>query len=828
MKTINYGLLSLFLICSWNFLVAQNEILSPKQFLGYEIGDQFTYHYKIVDYFEYVAQYSTNAKLEVLGATSENRPLIATIITNKENMKHLDDIRQNNLIAVGLQEGVVSEKWAKPIIWLSYNIHGDEAAGSEAAIQTLYHLVSDKNAAEWLKEMVIIIDPCENPDGHDRYVNWYNGIAQADPNTDINAIEHHQPWPGGRYNHYLFDLNRDWAWQTQIESQHRVAFYQKWMPHVHVDLHEMGYNSPYFFAPAAKPWHEEITDWQRDFQHIVGKNNAKRFDRNGWLYYTKEVFDLLYPSYGDTWPTFNGAIGFTYEQGGSREAGLEVIQETGNMLTLKNRATHHFEASRSTIEAAFEHRDQLLNNFKAYFDANNQPQYSYIIPSDIDNQAALKELMSLLDRQQIRYGFAENAQSLTNAFNYATQRKQSIKIDTNDLIINTQQPLGKLVKILFEPYTQLEDSLTYDMTAWAIPYIYNVNAYMVNQIVNHNTAGAKQFKHLQLEQNAPYAVAINYTDVADAKVLGELLKAGLVVRTATQPFMANDRDFDRGTLIITKGDNQSRFYRYDEAILAITNRYQKSVAFINSGMVQKGHDLGSDWVKYLATPKVAVIGGEGISPTSYGEVLDYFDNEIEYPITALRTDYLSRVNLSKYNVVILPSGNYRAHMSKILSYVQNGGRVIALERAASLLAEQSKTSVKLQGYVTFSDENILYDQRERASISSMVAGSIFRVQLDPTHPLAFGYDDELYLLKRNSNIFAPLQGDGWTVGRFSGNAHVSGFVGANLKKHIPNTAAIITENYGSGAIVYFPDSPIFRGFWHGGKLLMGNAVFMRF
>jgi len=276
------------------------------------------------------------------GETYERRSLNLAFITAPKNFSKLENLRLNHLRTAGVVKGEAGEDI--PIVWLSYNVHGNEASSTEAAMKTLFALVNpaDTKIKKWIENTIVIIDPCMNPDGRDRYVNWYNETANVPYNTNPDAKEHHEPWPGGRANHYLFDLNRDWAWTTQVESQARIAQYNKWMPNIHVDFHEQSVDNPYYFAPAAEPYHEVITKFQRDFQVTIGKNHAKYFDKNGWLYFTKEFFDLLYPSYGDTYPTYNGAIGMTYEQAGHGRAGLAIKTADNDILTLKDRVAHHY------------------------------------------------------------------------------------------------------------------------------------------------------------------------------------------------------------------------------------------------------------------------------------------------------------------------------------------------------------------------------------------------------------------------------------------------------------------------------------------------------
>ncbi|MEM9258691.1 MAG: M14 metallopeptidase family protein, partial [Bacteroidota bacterium] len=338
---------SLFLVFS---LGLSSQITPPSDFLPHKLGETFTPHHLLVDYYQAVAGASPRVKLEQYGTTNEDRPLLLAFVSSIKNLERLEAIRENNLRIAGLLPGAPDPNLEDiAIVWLSYTVHGNEAAGVEASMGVLYDLANTGNprTTEWLKNTVVVLDPCLNPDGNNRYSNWYRQQATLGLDPNPATREHNEPWPGGRVNHYLFDLNRDWAWQTQVESQQRMVQYKQWMPHIHADLHEQGYTSPYYFAPAAAPFHEYITDWQADFQTEIGKNHARYFDANGWLYFTRERFDLLYPSYGDTWPTFNGAIGMTYEQGGHSRAGRAIDLPNGDTLTLFDRVEHHRTTSLS-------------------------------------------------------------------------------------------------------------------------------------------------------------------------------------------------------------------------------------------------------------------------------------------------------------------------------------------------------------------------------------------------------------------------------------------------------------------------------------------------
>ncbi len=828
--------LSLFYLLFIPLFLSAQTLPSPSDFLGYELGSKFTYHHRVVDYYKTLAESSPKIELKNYGTTYEGRPLLVAVVSSSKNIKNLEAIRQANLKGIGFSDkGNTNNQ--KTIVWLSYNIHGNESASTEAALKTLHHLAtsSDPNLKKWLDEVIVILDPCVNPDGRDRYANWYNMIGGQQAHPHHEHIEHHEPWPGGRTNHYLFDLNRDWCWQTQTESAQRAELYYQWMPHVHVDFHEMGVHSPYFFAPAARPLHREITPWQRKFQEYVGKNNARYFDQEGWLYYTKEIFDLVYPSYGDTWPIFNGAIGFTYEKGGSRDAGIAIERETGDTLTLYHRLHEHHITGLATIETAFDNREKLIEEFNKYFkNATSNPDSDYksfIIKNK--NTDKINALTSLLDKQKIQYNFLSQDKGTKNGFDYLNNKNTSFKAEKGDLVLSAYQPQSHLLNVLFEPKTYLEDSLTYDLTAWALPYVFNMEAYALKE----KTEGRSQDN--PLEQNKfipidkkPYAVLFPWKDVADVRLLSQLLKAEIKVRFSEQPFKIDGKSFDRGTMILTRFDNKNLGKNYIKKINEIFKSVDKKPIPVYSGLVETGKDLGSDGMTFLKAPRVATLRGNGVSAYSFGDIWYYFEQEIEYPITIIDIDYFSERILEDIDVLILPSGNYSDHKSKIIKYIKDGGKVIAFERALNLFSGSETTLGKsLSGKTASpktSTKNLTqrYEDSERNSVMHAVAGSIYKVHLDDSHPLAFGVGKSTFLMKRNSRTYPYLNSGRWNVGTYKSDSHISGFIGHHLKQKIPNTLAMGTENLGSGQIIYFPDAPIFRGFWHCGKLIFGNAVFL--
>ncbi|MEJ0030117.1 MAG: M14 metallopeptidase family protein [Bacteroidota bacterium] len=611
----------LFLLVFGAFTVnAQTTLQSPEQFLGYNLGDKFTRHHRVVEYFRHVDDVMPNVKIEQYGKTYEDRPLIFAIVTSPENFANLEQIRTDNLKRAGVIPGAQSGSKVA-IVWLSYNVHGNEANSTEASMKTLYELVNPANAKtkEFLKNTVVILDPCINPDGRDRYANFYNQYGQFPPNPNSDSKEHREPWPGGRANHYLFDLNRDWAWETQIESQSRIKVYNEWLPHVHVDFHEQGHNNPYYFAPAAEPYHEVITNWQREFQTMIGKNNAKYFDEQGWLYFTKEVFDLYYPSYGDSYPTFSGAIGMTYEQGGGGFAGLTITTREGDPLTLKDRLTHHYTAGISTVEVTAQNSTRVLEEFEKYFrdNINNPPTVykTYVIKGD-NNADKINTITKWFDTHGIAYG-SPSAGKAARGFDFTTQGQGNFNLTTDDIIVNVYQPKSRFITTLFEPQSKLADSATYDITAWNLMYNYDLKAYALNESIKPG----KEFKRKTVDNptisSKPYAYIFKYESLKDATFLASLLSKDVKVRVASLQFSAGGQTFEPGTLIVTRRNNES-LADFDNVVQTLAKASERKIYTTTTGFVEKGKDFGSGYVGYIKAPKVAVLFGEQTSSLNSG------------------------------------------------------------------------------------------------------------------------------------------------------------------------------------------------------------------
>lgn len=823
------------LVCT---AITMAQLQSPQQFLGYKVGTRYTPHYRIVQYFQHVAKEAASmVKLEQYGESTEGRPLLLATIASPENLSGIDQVRLNNLrLANAARDKMAPKENAPAIVWLSYNVHGNETSSSEAAMLTLYELVNPNStrSKEWLKNTVVLIDPCLNPDGRDRYVNWYTSVLGKNVNPQPLAREHREPWPGGRSNHYNFDLNRDWAWQSQVESRHRIKKYNEWLPHVHVDFHEQGINEPYYFAPAAEPFHEVITKWQREFQTMIGKNHAKYFDQEGWLYFTKERFDLFYPSYGDTYPTYNGSIGMTYEQGGIR-AGLGIINEDGDTLTLVDRALHHHTTGLSTIEITSQNAGRVVREFRNYFNnVINQPAgefKSWIVKNDGTDR--ITRLQTLLDRNGIDWSYANAANS--NGLNYLTGKQENFKAEKGDIVININQPKGNFIKVLFERTSRITDSATYDITAWSIPFAYGLKAYGLNNYFTSVTKTAPDAAQPQDMAANVYAYAVKWDGLNSARFLAEALQKGLKVRYAEQPFQSGSETFEKGTLLITRAANNSK--NIAELVKAAAQHSGSRAYPINSGFVDKGFDFGSDRVRVINAPKVALLYGENVSSLAMGEIWHFFDQQLEYPLTLVSASDFLREGMSQFNVLILPNGSYDFFRKKetneeLKAWVRRGGKIIAVENAVAEMAA-ADWGIKLKEDPSKKDDadkadySLLrkYENRERDWLMSSMPGSIFKVELDHTHPLGFGYPDFYYTLKQDPAMYEFLK-DGWNVGVIKKDNYISGFTGSQLKDKLKDGLLIGAQEMGRGQVVYLADNPVFRSFWENGKLLLCNAVFL--
>ena len=806
------------------------------------MGTRFTPHWKIVSYFQELARTApSQVKLEQYGETNEHRPLYLAFVSSPENLANLESIRLNNLRMAHLtNDKALPTANAPAIVWLSFNVHGNESSSSEASMLTIYELLQPGNpkTRDWLKNTVVVIDPCINPDGRDRYVNWYNSISGAQANPRSDSREHREPWPGGRTNHYNFDLNRDWVWQTQAESRQRLRQYLRWMPQIHVDYHEQSFNAPYYFAPAAQPYHDVITEWQRSFQQSIGKNHARYFDAKGWLYFTRETFDLFYPSYGDTYPIYNGAIGMTYEQGGGGAAGLAVQTADKDTLTLTDRVQHHFTTALSTIEVASQHNEELLQQYRQYFDAAVQGKVgdykTYVIRYRPQDAERIRDFCALLDRNGIQYG---SGNGRVKGISYHTGKEENVSLAANDIVLSNAQPRAAMLQVLMEPQPRLTDSLTYDITAWALPYAYGLTAYASRESVS--MAPSKPADTIRNQPGNLYGYVIRWQGMKSAGAVAQLLKEGVRLRVSESGFSANGQDFAAGSVIILKTGNEKFGAALWKRVAGICDSLQVKMHLVNSGLVDRGFDFGSSRVHTLKPVRVGMLTGEGVSSNAAGEVWHFFEKELNYPISLFNSADASRINWNELDVLILPDGNYRFLQDKASSaflqeWIAAGGRLVALENAVAQLSRLDWSQLKQRedaGPDSAEKKNPYtalkaFADREKEQVTRYTPGSIYRVEADSTHPLMYGFPSYYYTLKMDDVVYDYIKSNGWNAGVIRKDNQLAGFVGYRLQKKLRDGLVFGTQSLGRGDIVYLTDNVLFRNFWQNGKLMMANAVLM--
>lgn len=839
----------------------QSQIPTPAEFLGYELGDRFTRHHNVVDYAKSLAESSPKAVWERYGRTSEYRELGLLIVTSEANQSRLESLRTANLARTE-GKGLAADDPGIAFIYLSYNVHGNEAVCTEAALRTMHALVSGTDAggrdvSSWLDQAVVIIDPCVNPDGRDRYVAFQDRTCGVDPVVDPGTVEHDEPWPGGRSNHYMFDMNRDWAWQTQVETKARVSAYRRWMPQVHVDFHEQGVNSPYYFAPAAEPYHKIISPWQRKCQEHIGANNARWFDARGALYFTREVFDLFYPAYGDTWPLYNGAIGMTYEQGGSSRAGRAILTSLGDTLTLAYRILNHHESGMSTVEESVAKADQLVREFSDYHRRNVEDPFGdyagYVFPAEQD-PAMMAELFRLLDANGIAYGTAPAAASV-QAYDYGSGRTSKRTVRAGDLLIDAHQPHGGILQVLMDPDPELSDSMTYDITAWALPHALGLQAMALTSrlVPTGDWPSAPARTVLSGGTTArPYGWVMPGGGADAIRGLASLLADGVTVRRADSGFSLDGRVFDAGDFVITRRNNEGV-----EDLAGAVERAGFAAGVspvgVTSGRVTTGYDFGSDHYAAIQAPRIATVSGEDVSSLSAGEIWYHFEQDLHYPLA--RVGSIGELDLDNLDVVVLPSGWYRMEddqRNDLAAWVRGGGQLVAVGGACGAFAGQDGWGLQRyaegeRGDIEAEEERVqeAADERDAHDLAAQgldalphaakdrdrlrydLPGAIFRAAVDDTHPLADGYGGNYFTLRTSGRRYAALEEGNVAVlppgdeGRpFSGHA---GEMAIPAQK---GSLVAGVHNMGRGSVVYLVDNPLFRAFWKSGHRFFDNAVFL--
>lgn len=835
-------------------------IPTPESILGYSIGERFTDYRNLEQYIFALAEASDRVFLYQYGTSYQRRPLRVLFFSSPENLTNLRRIKEANLRLTDprtITDRAAAElmRDVPVIVWLAYNVHGSEASGTEAAILTMYHLAAsrDPGLAELLAESVIVLDPVANPDGRERYVQFINSHSQRIPNPDPQSLEHSEPWPRGRTNHYYFDLNRDWAWLTQKETRYRVQLYRRIMPHVYIDFHEMGRESTYFFFPATPPIHpnypEEIRVWWQKF----GRGNAAALDNHGIPYYTGEVFDLFYPGYGDSWPTLNGAIGMTYEQSGG-STGRAFERNDNHILTLAERARNHFLTGIATIETAHRNKHDLLQYFYTYWKTGISRSHNLEIKSIILTEGTdpnrTADLVNLLLMHGIEVHRLTRERVIRNVRPFFSKHSIQREFKAGTYVVNLNQPQSRLAQTLLEPYAELPDTFFFDITAWSLPAAYNVDAFMSESFITRDLEQLTEPVIIEggVTGHAQYAYLIPWERDKAAAVLWELLQREYVAHFASRSFTQQGRQFLPGTIILYTHRNPSSLH---ETIRTAARKHNVVVYATDTGMSEKGIDLGSNHVHPVLKPRIALASNRPTIPNEYGELWFLFDEVYGIPFTPFRTEDLRDIDLSRYDVLILPNdGNgtgYRSTIDSVLvedirRWVRNGGILITIAGASQFATKDMSGLTTVQRFPRGeSDESSAHDEQDRRErLKRMgfrerqeyfqrerIAGALFKVHLDLSHPLAFGYERDIIAIKRGTHVL-QLTANGYNVGVFSDGNVLSGYAHERLAENVRDTAFLIDYPIGNGRVVMFNENPHFRMFWHGlTKMFLNAILFLR-
>ena len=828
----NLKLLLVFMLLS-NIITSQNyflekyepynnSILSPEEFLGYEIGFQHTRHDQIVSYLTYLSSVSDKADLINYGKTHEGRNLVILTISSKNNLNRLGEIQKEHLKNTIPGVTVTSNEDLPIIINLGYGVHGNEPSSSEAALLTAYTLVSSKSKKieKFRQNSVVFIDPTINPDGRDRHTQWANQNKSINLVADEYDSEHNEAWPKGRTNHYWFDLNRDWLLAVNPESRGKLKWFHTWYPNVVTDFHEMGTNSNYFFEPMKTNASVRPLIPAENYNVLSPKfaeYYVKALDSIGSFYYTKESFDETYPGYGSSYPDVQGGLAILFEQASSRGHLQETNYGTISFgFTIRNQ----YLSSLATVEAAVDNKKMLRDYQKRFFDSS------------------LKEFK---DEKVKAYEFGDlYDQNRTKAFiDKLLIHKVKVYQSKDKYVVPVNQRQSRMVKNFFETYDKYVDSVFYDASAWSMSNFYNMKSKKLKSF----TAESEVLSTKDLVKNVKvnksnYSYILDWDDYNSVATLNYLQKNNLITYSAFKPFSVkvnetkSIKNFNYGSILIPVSKQKISSEELYEIIKTAQEKFNVPIFNSESGFSIKGIDLGSNNFRINKPVKVALVVGEGVNSYEAGEVWHLLDTRIGMPLSKIRLNQFSRVSLDKYTTMIMVSGSYnqlnKNDIEKINDWVEKGNTLITIAKGSSWainkklvkesLLEPTKDSIFSRKNYVNAAENI---GRER------IGGAILSVDLDLTHPLSFGYRDSSIPVYKNNNVFINKTKDHYSsVGVYSKDPHIDGYISEkNIKNNFKNTASLIVSKLGSGRVIIFADNPNFRGSWYGTNKLFLNAIF---
>ena len=814
------------------------EIPTPSEVLGYGAGERFTDSHGVERYVTRLAESSPRVGLVRYGETPEGRPLALLVVAREDRAGRMDEIRRllDELRQPELPPVRAAEiaRQVPAVAWLAYGVHGDEAASTEAALWTAYDLASGAaGAAGVLDSLVVLIDPMLNPDGRDRYVEWYRGAKSGPPNPSPDSHEHHPPWPGGRYNHYLFDLNRDWAWSVQPETRARLAEFARWNPQLLVDFHEMSYTSTYFFFPAAEPVNPVYPPTMAEWGEYFGRANAAEFDRRRWLYYTEQTYDLFYPGYGDSWSSLTGAVGMTYEQAGGRRAGLSVRRPDGSLLTLAERVEHHRVAGLTTLRAAAARKTRLLEDYAAFHRDGGDGTDVLLVPGE--SPEAADDLVALLLQQGV--SVERSARPVRAAATPYVGFEARAEFPSGTYRVPGVQPRSRLARTLLQPETPFASAdveYSYDITAWSLPYAFGVEAHSATGLEPAAFEPVSPRPQAGGGMEGPSPPAYGYLVAPGFAAAGALYRYAALGGRAyalEEELEAAGRLWPPGTVFVPADDRTAT--RMREAGL------EALAVPVLSGRSASGLDLGSDRSLPLTAGRIGVLMGAGIAPPSYGQVWYLTERALGIPFDALPASEITAHMLARYDVLVAPEGRpsvYEERRDILAGWVERGGTLVAFGEAARWTAEAlAEVRVREADTTELADAERLrrglLTRRQRRSErwEDAVTGVILPAKIDPHHPLAWGAatgnrDEAYFVLHRADLSFEPDDRTEAVVHFPLDVSEVSGVISPLKLDQVAGSSWLAVRPVGEGRVILFADDPLFRLFWRSAFATFSNSL----
>lgn len=810
--------------------------VTPAEVFGFEVGQWHLRHDQIETYFRTLAANAPAiTRLEVIGRTHEQRPLLQLVIASEQNMAKLEQIRQQHL-AVARGEAEVDPR-LPIVIWLGYGVHGNESSGPNAAVEYAYELIAQQTpeAKQALEQAIILLQPSLNPDGLDRFAMWANmhqGFTETGPSpvADPQHREHVEPWPNGRPNHYWFDLNRDWLPLQHPESRARIAMYQHWQPHVLADFHEMGTDSSFFFQPGIPSRNNPQTPAKNyELTAKIANYHAAAMDERKALYFTEEAFDDFYVGKGSTYPDVQGSVGILFEQASSRGH----LQESINgPLPFKTTIDQQILMSRSTIRGALAIKDELAQNQSQFFRdaqqaAKADPVQGYFV-GDEGDATRLQAFLSLLAQHDIKaYAVTADLQQQGQWFRQG-----------RSYYIPLKQRQYRLIKAAFSTETNFRDNTFYDVSAWTLPYGFNLNLALSR--TTPNAIAAQPWQPSVAKAAAPvagaYAYALRWSDQQAPVMLAALLKQGLVVRSSVQEFSADTAQgtlqFNAGTMLIPAGLQPEGWF---DKLLAVQKQYGLALEAIRTGLTPTGSDLGSRLMVPVRLPEVLVIAGPGVNSSEAGELWFNLERLAGVSPSLVEPQRLAKINLARYSHILLPDGNYSGWQDKeveaLKAWVTAGGVLWGQKAGAQWLAEQGLLQAKVlkssEMAAMIETAEVNYADKEQIAGKKRIAGAIFAAELDTTHPLAFGLPRaQLPVFKNDTMLLQPTTEPYVTVGRYSKKPQLAGFTAPEYVEQIQTAASLLAHNVGRGRVIAMTDNPVFRGYFVGSSRILVNALYL--